>query len=320
MYPAIEPFDNGGLEVDSGHQLYYEQCGDPTGEPVVFIHGGPGAGCSPNDRCFFDPAHFRIVLLDQRGAGRSRPLGELRANTTDHLIADLERLRERLEIERWHVFGGSWGSTLGLAYAQTHTERCRSLVLRGIWLFRERDLNWWLYQLRWFKPELWREFVEPVPPDQRNDLIEAYWRLLNGSDRDAALAAAHRWARYEIHSCTLLPNPEFAARFESDDAAWALARLECHYFRSGHFEPEDLLLQRIDRIRAIPAVIVHGRYDLVCPVAIADELHRHWPEASYVVVEDAGHSSSEPGIARELVAATDRIRDTGSPELATGDG
>lgn len=313
LYPAIEPFSNGMLAVDPLHSVYFEQCGNPDGEPVLFIHGGPGAGCSARDRRFFDPDHFHIILVDQRGAGRSRPVGETRDNTSDLLVADFEALRVRLGVDRWHVFGGSWGSTLSLYYAQTHPDRCLSLVLRGIWLFREQDLDWFLYQMRFIQPERWRSFAEVLAPAYRDDLLEGYWQLLNGPDRDRALAAARAWSEYEIMSCTLLPNPEFAAMFEDDDAAWSLARLEAHFFRNQRFEPDDLLLRQVDRIREIPGFIVHGRYDILCPVMAADELHRAWPETRLSIVEDAGHSSIEPGITSELVGAMDRIRDTGSP-------
>ena len=315
FFPEIEPYQHGTLEVDERHTLYHEQCGNPDGEPILFVHGGPGAGCTQIDRRFFDPAHFRVVLFDQRGCGRSKPLGELRDNTPDHLVADIEALRERLGIPQWHVFGGSWGSTLSLYYAQQRPDSCKSLTLRGIWLLRDEELGWWLYGLRQLQPELWQAFANHIPEDERGDLMEAYWQRLNGEDRDAALAAAKQWSLYEGSCCTLLPNEEFTSHFEDENVAWALARLEAHYFRNVRFEPDDLLLQRIDRIRHIPAFIVHGRYDIVCPVKSAVDLRAAWPEASLVIVPDAGHSSHEPGITKELVAATERIRTAGSPRL-----
>lgn len=315
LYPEIEPYDTGELQVDDTHTLYFEQCGDPHGEPVLFIHGGPGAGCSARDRRFFDPAFFRVILIDQRGSGRSVPVGELKDNSTDYLIRDFERLREQLGIDTWHVFGGSWGSTLGLYYAQLHPKRCRSLVLRGIWLFREEDLHWWLYDMRRIQPERWTTFAELVPEAERGDLLEGYWRVLTGPDRALALEAARRWSVYEIASCTLIENPEFAAMFSDEDAVWSLARLEAHYFRNERFSPDNLLLDRVDRIRKIPGFIVHGRYDVICPIDGADQLRRRWPEATYQVVEDCGHSSCEPGLASALVEACDRIRDTGSPKI-----
>ena len=313
LYPAIEPYRTGELIVDATHTLYWEECGRGDGEPILFVHGGPGAGSTEKDRCFFDPEHFRIVLFDQRGCGRSRPLGELEANNTYHLVDDIEQLRKELGIEAWHVFGGSWGSTLGLYYAQVHPESVKSLVLRGIWLFREEDLDWWFYRIGSIQPELWRSFAEFLPPEERGDLLEGYYRRLIGDDHEVALAAARSWSVYEGSCCTLLPNPEFAAAFAEDDMAWSLARLEAHYFRNLRFEPDSLLLDRVDRVRHIPAFLGHGRYDIVCPIAGADELHRRWPEATYVTVPDAGHSSREPGIARELVGATERIKETGAP-------
>lgn len=313
FHPPIEPYESGTLDVDSLHQLYWEECGNPRGIPILFVHGGPGAGCSPFDRRFFDPAAFRMVLVDQRGAGRSRPPGELRDNTADHLVADLERLREARKISTWHVFGGSWGSTLAMYYAQEHPDRVRSLVLRGVWLVRDAEIKWWLYDVRWLQPELWRGFAEYVPENERGDLLEAYWQRLTGGDRATALAAARAWSIYEGSSCTLLPNAEFAGMFAEDAMAWSLARLEAHYFRNARFTPDTLLLDRIDRIRHIPAFAVHGRYDIVCPIRSLDDLHRAWPELDCVIVPDAGHSSHEPGITRELVAATRRIAEAGSP-------
>ena len=313
VYPECEPFVRGELAPDGIHTLSYEECGRPDGEPILFIHGGPGAGCWPFDRRFFDPHRFHVVLLDQRGCGRSRPLGELRENDPERLIEDFERLRDHLGIESWHVFGGSWGSTLGLAYAQAHPERCRSLVLRGIWLFRQQDLDWWFYGMRRIQPESWRRFADHVPPERRDDLLEAYWELLTGADRERALAAAREWSVYEGSACTLLPNPDYLSEFQKDDTAWSLARLEAHFFRNGRFTPDDRLLGGIDRIRHLPAFLVHGRYDAVCPVEGADALHRAWPESELVIVPDAGHSSHEPGIAKELVAACDRIAASGDP-------
>lgn len=316
FYPPLEPFATGELEVGAPHVLYWEQCGNPDGEPILFVHGGPGAGSTEFDRRFFDPAHFRVVLLDQRGCGRSRPVGELADNTPAHLVSDFEALRRTLGIERWHVFGGSWGSTLSLCYAEAHPEACKSLTLRGIWLLRAWELDWWLYGLRAIRPEQWKRFAEHVAPEEgggRGDLLEAYWRRLNGPDRKAALDAAIEWSMYEGSACTLLPNEEFSSHFALPEVAWAVARLEAHYFRNVRFEPEDRLLREIGRIRHLPAFIVHGRYDVICPVRSAVELAETWPEATLRIVPDAGHSSHEPGITRELVAATDRIRDHGGP-------
>jgi proline iminopeptidase len=317
FYPSIEPYASGTLAVDAPHELYWEQCGNPDGLPILFIHGGPGAGCSPFDRCFFDPERFRVVLLDQRGSGRSRPVGELDGNDPDHLVADFEALRQVLGIERWHVFGGSWGSTLALYYAQAHPERVLTMVLRGIWLMRDEDVRWWLYELGMIQPELWRAFVEIIPEAERGDLLEAYWRRLTGENREEALEAARRWSVYEGSACTLVPNPEFADMFEDPDLAWSLARLEAHYFRNLRPEPQTVLLDRVERIRHIPTFAVHGRYDIVCPVKNLIDLGAAWPELDWEIVPDAGHSSHEPGITAELVAATRRIAETGSPVRAT---
>ncbi len=315
LYPPYEPFNSGTLTVTKPHVLYWEECGTPSGIPVLFVHGGPGAGCSAADRRFFDPKRFRVVLIDQRGSGRSTPLGELESNTSDHLVADFEQLRDHLGIETWHVFGGSWGSTLGLYYAMQHPDRCRSLVLRGIWLFRQFDLDWWLYGMRTIQPERWRRFSEHLPANERNDLLEGYWKRLTGPDRAVALAAAQAWSVYEGASCTLLPDEAFAADFAEPDLAWALARLEAHYVRNVRFEPDDFLLRSVPRIRHLPAFIVHGRYDVICPIEGADALHRRWPESEFAVVENAGHTSREPGIARHLVVACDRIAANGDPRM-----
>jgi proline iminopeptidase len=318
FYPEIEPFATGRMAVGGPHEVYWEQCGNADGVPMLFVHGGPGAGCSATDRRFFDPARFHIVLFDQRGCGRSRPRGELSENTPDHLVGDIERLRAMLGIESWHVFGGSWGSTLALHYAETHPACVQSLVLRGIWLLRDAETRWWLYDMGWLQPERWRRFAEHLPEAERGDLLEGYWRRLTGDDPEVALAAARAWSVYEGSSCTLLPNEEFVGLLANDDTAWTLARLEAHYFRNVRFEPDTLLLDRVGRIRHIPAFAVHGRYDIVCPVRSLDDLRRVWPELDCEIVPDAGHSSHEPGITRELVAATRRIAETGSPVRSAG--
>lgn len=313
FFPSIEPFETGILEVDEPHKLYYEQCGNPEGDPILFLHGGPGAGCSEQDRCFFDPAHFRIILLDQRGSGRSVPVGDLSNNTMTDTARDVEQLRVHLGIEGWHVFGGSYGSTMALYYAQEFPKRCKSLVLRGIWLLREEELDWWLYGIRMIQPELWQEFAGFIPEEERHDLLEAYWKRLTGEDRGLALQAAKHWAMYEISCCTLLPNPEFASHFDEPDTAWAVARLEAHYFRNLKPDPDAMLLNRVDRIRQIPAFAVHGRYDIVCAIKNLIDLAARWPELDTVISPDSGHSSHEPGITKELVAATNRIVRTGKP-------
>jgi proline iminopeptidase len=313
FFPPIEPYKTGTLAVDNPHLLYWEQCGNPAGEPMVFLHGGPGAGCTEIDRRFFDPGHFRVVLLDQRGSGRSRPVGDLSNNTLADTTRDIEHLRELLRIDCWHVFGGSYGSTISLYYAQQHADRCKSLTLRGIWLLRDEEIDWWLYRVRMLQPEVWREFAEFIPAEERGDLLEAYWKRLTGEDRDLALEAAKHWSIYEGSCCTLLPNEEFTREFAKPDTAWAIARLEAHYLRNVKLEPETLLLDHVKRIRHIPAFAVHGRYDIVCAVKNLIDLGQAWPELDYIVAAASGHSSHEPEITRELIAATNRIVQTGSP-------
>jgi proline iminopeptidase len=314
LYPEVEPYAAGMLELDGVHRMYWEQCGHPAGAPVVFLHGGPGAGSAPAHRRFFDPAHYRIVVYDQRGAGRSRPLGELRNNTTPLLVEDLERLRRHLGIHRWLVFGGSWGSTLALAYAQSHPERCTGLILRGIFLCRQSEIEWFLYGLRHFFPEAWRAFAGVIPESERGDLLRAYYRRLIDADPAVHMPAARAWSIYEGSCSTLLASPETVAYFASEVVALGLARIEAHYFIHNIFMPENALLERIKRVRQLPAVIVQGRYDAVCPIVTADDLHQAWPEAQYVVVPDAGHSAWEPGICAELVRATERFKTLARPQ------
>jgi proline iminopeptidase len=309
LYRPTEPFDSGYLDVGSGHEIYYEQIGRPDGVPVLFLHGGPGGGGDTNARRFFDPDTQRAVLFDQRGSGRSRPLASLIENTTWRLIEDIERLRRLLGIGRWLVFGGSWGSTLALAYAETHPEAVSGLVLRGIFLLRRSELAWF-YQhgARELFPERWEEFVAPIDALDRDDLLGAYHRGLNSGDAALERKLARSWSVWEGATSSLLADPEREKAFAADDFAIALAKIETHYFvNHGFFEREDQLLINIDRIRKIPAVIVQGRYDVVCPPVTAVELARRWPEAELKIVPDAGHSAFEPGIAAELVAATGRL-------------
>lgn len=312
LHPPITPYASGMLDTPGVHRIYWETSGNPDGIPVLFLHGGPGSGTSPNHRRFFDPARYRIVLFDQRGCGRSTPHGELADNTTPHLVADMEALRTLLGIDTWLVFGGSWGSTLALAYAEAHPERCRGLVLRGIFLCRRSEIDWFLYGIRAFFPEAQRKLAEFIPEDERHDLLGAYHRRLLDPDPAAHQPAAHEWATFESSCSTLLPSPELVAAFCNDKTALSLARIEAHYFMNDIFLPEGSLLANVGRLRAIPAIIVQGRYDAVCPVVTADELARVWPEARYVIVPDAGHSAFEPSIARELVAACDRFAETGA--------
>jgi proline iminopeptidase len=308
LFPPVEPFASGYLPLGDGHEMYFEQSGNPNGAAVVFLHGGPGAGASPVHRQFFDPAFYRIVVFDQRGAGRSRPLGSLANNTTPALIGDMEHLRRHLGIDRWMVFGGSWGSTLALAYAEHHPERCLALVLRGIFLCRKSEIDWFLYGVRNIFPEPWRTFAGFLPAEERGNLLEAYYRLLIDPDPAVHMPAARIWSVYEGSCSTLLPNPGVVADFASDRVALGLARIEAHYFMHDIFLPENFLLDNVARLRAIPGVIVQGRYDVVCPAVSADDLHRAWPEAEYVVVPDAGHSAFEPGIRSQLVAITERLK------------
>lgn len=311
LHPPIAPYASGMLETAGLHRIYWETSGNPDGLPVLFVHGGPGSGTSPAHRRFFDPARYRIVLFDQRGSGRSTPHGELADNTTSHLIADMEALRHELGIASWLVFGGSWGSTLTLAYAEAHPERCAGLVLRGIFLARTSEIDWFLLGIRALFPEAQRQLAEYIPEDERHDLLTAYHRRLVDPDPAVHKPAAHRWATFEGSCSTLLPNPDLVLAFGSDLTALSLSRIEAHYFINNIFLPENSLLDNIDRIRSIPAIIVQGRYDAVCPIVSADELARTWPEARYVIVPDAGHSAFEPGIARELVAACDRFARNG---------
>jgi proline iminopeptidase len=307
LYPPTEPYDSGCLALDAGHRVYYEQCGNPSGKPAVFLHGGPGGGGDVNARRFFDSSRYRIVLFDQRGAGRSRPRASLASNTTWHLVADVERLRKHLGIARWLVFGGSWGSTLALAYSQTHPDAVTELVLRGIFMLRAQELHWY-YQhgASEIFPDQWEQFLAPIPVAERDDLLEAYHRRLIGSDARVQLEAARAWSLWEGATSSLLRNPQRETDYTAEDFALAFARIEAHYFvNKGFFTHEDQLLRGVERIRHIPAVIVQGRYDVVCPMTSAWELARAWPEAEFRVVVDAGHSAYEPGITHELILATD---------------
>jgi proline iminopeptidase len=313
LYPPIEPDASGLLDVGDGDEIYWETCGNPDGKPVLMVHGGPGAGCNAEHRRQFDPAAYRIVLFDQRNCGRSRPHAadpavSLEHNTTWNLVADMERLREHLGIERWMVFGGSWGSALSLAYAQTHPDRVTALVLRGIFTLRPFEL-YWFYQegASLLFPDLWEEYIAPIPEDEREDLIGAFHARLQSPDRDVRIAAARAWSRWEGGTITLRPNPELVDHFGEPDYAVAFARIENHYFVHGGFFAEEQLIRDVDKIRHIPAVIVQGRYDVCTPMATAWDLHRAWPEADFHVVDDAGHAFDEPGILHRLIEATDRF-------------
>lgn len=312
LYPPIEPHRSGQLAVDALHTLYWEECGNPQGQPVLFLHGGPGSGCSPKHRQFFDPAHYRIVLFDQRGAGQSTPLGEIRNNTTPMLIGDIEHLRTLLGIDRWLVFGGSWGSTLALAYGQAYPERCAGFVLRGIFLCTPAEIDWFMHGMRWFFPKEHARFVAPIPTEEQTDLLAAFAKRLFSEDATQNLDVARTWGRYEGSCLHLLQRPDVADQFGSDAVALGVGRLEAHYFCNQGFLADDQLIRGVDRIRHLPAVIVQGRYDMVCPPMSAWRLHQAWPQATFTMIEDAGHSAFEPGITRALVAATDQFKNDGT--------
>jgi len=308
FYPEIEPYRRGELEVGDGHTLYFEESGNPSGKPVVFLHGGPGGGTEPKHRRFFDPAAYRIVLFDQRGCGKSRPHASLEANTTWDLVADAERLREHLGIDTWTLFGGSWGSTLALAYAETHPDAVTELVLRGVFTLRRHELEWF-YEggASAVFPDLWEDFIAPIPVLERSRMIEAYHRRLNDPDPAVHVPAAVAWSRWEAATLTLRPDEALVAAMTEPAAATAFARIENHFFVHGGWFRDEQLIADAGALRGIPAVIVQGRYDMCTPIMTAWDLHRAWPEAELVVVDDAGHSASEPGIAAALVAATDRF-------------
>ena len=306
LYPDIDPYVRHTLAVDPPHQLYIEECGNPKGLPVLFLHGGPGSGCEPFQRRFFDPRRYRIVLFDQRGCGRSTPHAELAGNTTHALVGDIERIRVHLGIERWVVFGGSWGSTLGLVYAQTHPQRVLGLILRGIFLCRPRDIQWF-YQsgASYLFPDYWRDYLAPIAEAERDDMVNAYYRALTGEDEIARMAAAKAWSLWEGRTATLLPRQAVIDHFGDPYTALSLARIECHYFVNNTFLAPDQILKDAHRLKAVPGVIVHGRYDVVCPVEQAFALHAAWPTAQLEVIADAGHSATETGIVDALVRATD---------------
>jgi proline iminopeptidase len=305
QYPAIKPYVTHSLPVSGLHTLYIEECGSPDGLPVLFIHGGPGAGCEAWHRRFFDPEVYRIVLFDQRGCGRSTPHAELRDNDTPALVADIELIRAHLGIERWVVFGGSWGSTLGLVYAETHPERVRGLILRGIFLCRPEEIRWFYQEgASWLFPDYWEEYLRLIPAEERHDLVAAYYRRLTGEDEIARMAAAKAWSRWEGKTSNLLPRKEVVEHFSEPYTALSLARIECHYFMNSTFLAPDQILRDAHRLADIPGVIVHGRYDAVCPVRNAWDLHQAWPRAELRIIHDAGHSALEPGIVDALVRAT----------------
>jgi proline iminopeptidase len=311
LYPAIAPYHSDTLAVSALHTVYYEQAGNPQGKPVIFLHGGPGGGIDPIYRQYFDPQKWRMILFDQRGCGQSTPHAELEENTTWDLVSDIEQLRVHLGIEKWVVFGGSWGSTLSLAYSQTHPESCKGLILRGIFMLRQKELQWFYQEgTSYIFPDAWEEYLKPIPEAERQDLISAYYRRLTSPDRQTRLEAAKAWSIWEASTSKLLLDPGLLQKMGEGQFADAFARIECHYFvNKGFLETEDQLLRNCDRIRHLPTVIVQGRYDVVCPMISAWELHKALPEAEFVVVPDAGHSMTEPGIRSALIAASDRFAD-----------
>ncbi|KAG2298080.1 hypothetical protein Bca4012_009291 [Brassica carinata] len=312
LYPPIEPYNDGILKVSDTHTLYWEQSGNPDGHPVVFLHGGPGGGTSPNNRRFFDPEFYRIVLFDQRGAGKSTPHACLEENTTWDLVNDIEKLREHLKIPEWQVFGGSWGSTLALAYSQSHPDKVTGLVLRGIFLLRKKEIDWF-YEggAAAIYPDAWEEFRDLIPENERGSLVDGYHKRLNSDNLETQYAAARAWTKWEMMTAHLLPDDGNIQRAEDDKFSLAFARIENHYFVNKAFFPSDsdsYLLDNIDKIRHIKTIIVQGRYDVVCPMMSAWDLHKAWPEADLKIVGDAGHSANEPGIAAELVAANEKMK------------
>ncbi|AKU23130.1 prolyl aminopeptidase [Massilia sp. NR 4-1] len=305
LFPPISPLRHGMLAVDELHTIYWEEVGNPNGIPVIFLHGGPGAGLSPQHRRFFDPQHYRVILFDQRGAGKSTPLGEVRNNTTQLLIADIERLRDMFGIEQWLVFGGSWGSTLALAYGQAHPERCLGFVLRGIFLCTQLEVDWFLDGAQWFHPELYEEFVAPIPAEERMDLLQAYVKRIGSDDPEVFWPAARAWSRFEGRRVFLMPQPEEAP---SDTLDLGVGRLETHYMANLGFFEDNQLLSNMERIAHLPATIVQGRYDVICPPYVAWRLHQSWPGSVLNLIPDAGHAAMETGISRALVNATEQFR------------
>ncbi|HXH76083.1 MAG TPA: prolyl aminopeptidase [Bacteriovoracaceae bacterium] len=307
FYPEIEPYDTAYLKVSDLHDIYYEQVGNPQGKPIVFVHGGPGGGVDPSMRRFFDPKVWRIILFDQRGCGKSKPFSELRENTTWDLVSDMEKLRTKLEISKWSVFGGSWGSTLALAYAATHPQVTKELILRGIFLLRKKEIQWFYQEgASNIFPDAWAKYLKPIPQEERGDLIQAFYKRLNSDKKEVRTEAAKAWSIWEGTTSKLLLDPNFVERFAGDEFADAFARIECHYFvNKGFFSEDDWILKQVDKFRHIPTWIIQGRYDVVCPAVSAYELNQLWPESQLHIIPDAGHSATEPGIKSKLIEATE---------------
>lgn len=310
FYPELQPTGRGRLRVTALHELYYEECGNPSGKPVVLLHGGPGGGITPFLRRMHDPVHYRIIVFDQRGCGQSTPHAELDENTTWDLVADMERLREHLHVEHWQVVGGSWGSTLALAYAEMHPERVTELIVRGIFTIQRSEIEWFYQRgASAMFPDVWEAYVAPIPLEERHDMLSAYHRRLTGSDGGVKLACARAWSQWEGATLSLLPDEKRVSDFGDDRFAIAFARIECHYFHNhGFFEYDGQLVTEAHRLKDIPGVIIQGRYDVVTPMETAWALHKAWPQAEFVIVPDAGHATTEPGIADAIIRATDKFR------------
>ena len=309
LFPEITPYSSGFLPVDDTHTLYWEQSGNPDGVPILLLHGGPGAGATPKHRQFFDPDYYRIIIFDQRGAGRSTPLGCLENNTTEHLVEDIEAIRQQLNIEQWHIFGGSWGSTLAMCYALKYKTRCISLILRGIFLLEQPEVDWFLYGMETIFPEAWEQFSGLLPEEERDNILDNYYkRLTNDNDPKAQMEAAVTWSLYEGACSSLMPNYETITTDEQKDHALALARIEAHYFKTQVISEENSLLNRIKDLRSLPTTIIQGRYDVICPIKTANKVHQLWPEADYVVVPDAGHSAMDGPLRSRLIEATEAAK------------
>jgi proline iminopeptidase len=310
FYPSIEPYNKGFLKVSEIHNLYYEEVGNPAGKPIVFLHGGPGGGVAPDHRRFFDPKTYRIILFDQRGSGQSTPCAELRENTTWDLVADTERIREHLKIDKWVVFGGSWGSTLALTYAIKHPERVKALVLRGIFLCRPSEIKWFYQEgASQIFPDVWDEYLKVIPQNERHDMVTAYYKRLTSEDRNTRLEAAKAWSKWEAATSRLYIDANAIEEFDDPDSALSFARIECHYFtNNAFFDSNNWILENVNKIKNIPAWIVQGRYDVVCPATSAWELHKAWPEAKFKIIPDSGHAAAEPGTRSALIEATDACK------------
>jgi|TARA_B100000427_G_scaffold34443_1_gene25036 proline iminopeptidase len=311
LYPTAELFNSFQLPVSDMHSIYVEESGNKNGKPVIFLHGGPGGGISSSYRQYFDPEKWRIIMFDQRGCGKSTPFAELKENTTWDLVEDIEKIRKHLGIDSWVVFGGSWGSTLSLAYSQTHPSSCKGLILRGIFLVRKKEIDWFYQEgANNIFPDRWESFLAPISPDKRNNLLKAYYEILTGDDHSKKIEAAKAWSTWEGSTVRLLLDENFIGDFSDEKFAEAFARIECHYFMNNcWFDSDNYLIENIDKIRNIPAVIVHGRYDIICPVVQAWDLHKAWPEADFHIIPDAGHSIYEEGIKNKLIEYTDKYAD-----------